>query len=614
MATMIPENVETFTTDGERRFYKFMETVAKPDKDYLVWYLPDIEGKEPDFLLYSKEIGLVIFEVKDWVIDQINEANPHYFKLRIKNTEDSRKNPLQQARDYIGDVMDKIKKDGKLVSDDPIHHNNPKVPISCGIVFPNINKFDYVKMELNRIIGPNIIFFWDDLHPASPVCSDPSGQCFYNVLMEKFSPKFSFKLTGQELSHLKQIIFPNVKIELPHRDTNKEYQQRVEKLRVLDHHQEEIARKFDGGHRIIVGPSGSGKTLVLVHKATFLKQYNPDIQNILFVCYNITLVNYIKRLLGEKNVPLGENGVTVKHFYELCADIVDEKVPFENEDTDFYQLVSHEALSKIDQYPYKFDAILVDEGQDFTQDMFGVVIALLNQKTNNLTIALDDNQNIYRNKAHWKEIGIQAQGRVHKISNVYRNTIEIKEFANRFIQQGVGRENKKDDQPELFPGFSDFHGPNPKIRQFDSFKEIIASIAENIQKIKISDNCPYSEIAIIYAMKNPGKNLKTPLPEMIESELESNGILCSWISENYRSKKTYDITTDSVAISTIHSVKGLDYSVVFLLGLDFLEPKSWSEEQIEKLIYVAITRARYQLFIPYVVENRFISKLRKSLR
>jgi hypothetical protein len=82
MATMIPKNVETFTTEGEMRFYKFMETVAKPDKDYLVWYLPDIEGKEPDFLLFSKEIGIVIFEVKDWVIEQIKEANPHHFKLK----------------------------------------------------------------------------------------------------------------------------------------------------------------------------------------------------------------------------------------------------------------------------------------------------------------------------------------------------------------------------------------------------------------------------------------------------------------------------------------------------------------------------------------------------
>jgi superfamily I DNA/RNA helicase len=136
---------------------------------------------------------------------------------------------------------------------------------------------------------------------------------------------------------------------------------------------------------------------------------------------------------------------------------------------------------------------------------------------------------------------------------------------------------------------------------------------ENIQKIADSDNCPYSEIAVIYAMRNPGKDVKSSLPEMIESELESNGILNNWVSKNYQSKSNYDITTNSVVISTIHSVKGLDYSVVFLLGLDFLEPKRWSEEQIEKLIYVAITRARYQLFIPYIVENQFISKLKSCL-
>ena len=28
MATMIPENVETFNTEGEMRFFKFMELVA----------------------------------------------------------------------------------------------------------------------------------------------------------------------------------------------------------------------------------------------------------------------------------------------------------------------------------------------------------------------------------------------------------------------------------------------------------------------------------------------------------------------------------------------------------------------------------------------------------
>jgi superfamily I DNA/RNA helicase len=74
------------------------------------------------------------------------------------------------------------------------------------------------------------------------------------------------------------------------------------------------------------------------------------------------------------------------------------------------------------------------------------------------------------------------------------------------------------------------------------------------------------------------------------------------------------ITTDSVTISTIYSVKGLDYSTVFLPGLDFLEPREWSEDQLERLTYVAITRARYQLFIPYIRENSIIERLKSCLK
>ena len=66
MAKMIPENVERFTTDGERQTYRFLEVVAKPDECFLCWYLPDVQGREPDFILYSKQNGLIILEVKEW--------------------------------------------------------------------------------------------------------------------------------------------------------------------------------------------------------------------------------------------------------------------------------------------------------------------------------------------------------------------------------------------------------------------------------------------------------------------------------------------------------------------------------------------------------------------
>ena len=81
MATMIPDNIGWFTTEGEKQFYKFLESVAKPDSRYISWYLQDIKGEEPDFLFFSDEVGLIIFEVKDWALNQIREANPQYFVL-----------------------------------------------------------------------------------------------------------------------------------------------------------------------------------------------------------------------------------------------------------------------------------------------------------------------------------------------------------------------------------------------------------------------------------------------------------------------------------------------------------------------------------------------------
>ncbi|MBW1725366.1 MAG: hypothetical protein JRD87_06615 [Deltaproteobacteria bacterium] len=67
MATMIPENVERFTTEGERQFYKFLEFVAKPDSQNIVWYSPDINGREPDFILYSHLIYIALKQHKSLI-------------------------------------------------------------------------------------------------------------------------------------------------------------------------------------------------------------------------------------------------------------------------------------------------------------------------------------------------------------------------------------------------------------------------------------------------------------------------------------------------------------------------------------------------------------------
>jgi len=600
MAVMIPDDVQDFCTEGERHFYGFLKTAAKPDNKYLVWYLPDINGREPDFILFCKETGLIIFEVKDWALHQIQEANPQQFTLSINGHNEERESPLRQARSYCHILMDKIRGDRRLLSRDPQHAGNPKIPIHEGVVFPNINKYEYVQKALDKVIQSEQVFFWDDLHPQSDICRDASGQCFSAALKQMYATTFRFNLTPDEMQHLRQLLFPMIRIEIPDRAPEAARKKEKKRLMLLDHNQETIARKFDGGHRIITGASGSGKTLVLVHRAALLRQYNPAVKRVLFVCYNITLVNFIKRLLAEKKVPLGENGVEVLHFFELCEKILGETVTLENEEIAYYDLVIEESLKKAKDYQEKYDAILVDEGQDFSDDMHRIVVSLLNPVTNHLAIALDENQNIYRRKQSWKELGIQARGRVHKLSWVYRNTSNIAHFAQKFLNEKEEKAEQISPQMELFQNFVTTTGPEPEITQYPNLDELVSHVAAQIDSLHNQDGYPLSEIAIIYTQKLPEHLHGVHFPNLMIKALEKKGLYCNWIAEDYRTKRAYDVTTQSVTISTIHSVKGFDYACVFVIGLDWLDGARWTEEQIRNLTYVAITRARERLYIPHV--------------
>lgn len=601
MAIMIPDDVEDFCTEGERHFYGFLKTVAKPDNKYIAWYLPDINGREPDFILFCKDTGLIIFEVKDWMLDQIQEANPQHFTLSINGRNEDRESPLKQAKTYCHMLMDKIREDRRLISKEPQHAGNPKIPIQEGVVFPNINKYEYMQKAIDKVIHSEQVFFWDDLHPQSDICSDLSGQCFSAALQQKFANAFRFNLTPDEMHHLRQLLFPMIRIEIPDRSPEMKRNKDKARLMLLDHNQESIARKFDGGHRIITGPSGSGKTLVLVHRAAMLKQYNPAIKRILFVCYNITLVNFIKRLLSEKKVPLGEDGVEVVHFFELCAKIIKEPVTCEKEEMAYYDLIIEETLNKVKDYTDKYDAILVDEGQDFSDDMYRIVVSLLNPATNHLAIALDDNQNIYKRKQSWKDLGINVRGRVHRLSWVYRNTSTIADFARQFLGEKE-KDEKPSTQMELFQDFVSVKGPEPEIKKMSDLGNLVSYVTKQINHLHNEEYYPLSEIAIIYTQKSPEQLPDVHLPNLLKTALENSGIYCNWIAEDYRAKRSYDVTTQSVTISTIHSVKGFDYACVFVIGLDWLDKKRWSDEQIRNLTYVAITRARERLYIPHIAD------------
>jgi superfamily I DNA/RNA helicase len=293
----------------------------------------------------------------------------------------------------------------------------------------------------------------------------------------------------------------------------------------------------------------------------------------------------------------------VYHFFELCSKILGEEVQYEKEAGEYYDLVVEETLPRLKSDGVKYDAILVDEGQDFNSGMLKVVFSLLNDETNNLTVALDEGQNIYGCDLSWQEKGEKYPAHVESISKVYRNTVEIRDFAQKFISKSVG------DYAEMGSTYCDVHGPKPEFKRLESYEQITAFVADTIKTLSEQGEYPLSEMAILYARRSLKESDNSLIPKMFADGLEAKGIMSSWISEDYRAKRSYDITTETISISTIHSAKGLDYACVFLVGLDQLEPGIWSEDQIRRLVYVAITRARHRLFIPYVNETEFIRNL-----
>jgi len=588
MARMQPDDIESHedATEGEKRVFRFIKEAARPHKDFICWYEPPIgsSGKEPDFILFGKKLGLLVIEVKDWSSQQIISYNPHQFTIRISGKTEQKTNPDKQAKGYVNTLKERLEEFPEFLSDHPKYRGKLKIPIGRMVVFTNISRNEYAdSRKLQKRISGAFLFQFEGL-------------------------------TQKEIEKLSFILWPEAKIDLPPRLGSGKTRFQREVL-ALDESQARLALRIGPGHQIIKGPPGSGKTLVLVHRCRHLCKYNPKVKKILLVCYNIALVGYLKRLLQEKGLGIGKNGIEVCHFYELCAWILGETVHFENEDSDYYGLVTRETFEKVlngRSLVGPFDAILVDEGQDFDKEMLKILLNLLRPR-GDLVVCLDSYQDVYRRKFSWKSLGIKASGRTQHLRKVYRNTAEIFDFTQRFI----GETPKIEKQLALLPYGYAFHGDPPELHRFKNREELDDFLVKDLDECIAQREYKRSEIAVIYDDKVYGPDRfaydNRELPMRILNKLETSGIPTAWVSRDVRSKEMYDITTDRVSLISIHSSKGLDFELVYLINIDHIRPTEETMDSLISLVYVAMTRAKYRLVIPYIEETEFIKRMKDCL-
>jgi hypothetical protein len=617
MARMCPESIEGCegATEGEKRVFRFLKEAAKPHKDFICFYQPIIgcSGKEPDFILFGKEQGLLVLEVKDWSARQIVSYNPHQFTILVSGEKEKKTNPDKQARSYVNALKERLKEFPEFRSHQPEHMGELKIPIGRMLALPNISLVEYAESKFKWFIESERALFKEDLDPVGEILSDTSARKF----QERISKAFPFRFAGlapKETEKLTFILWPEGKINLPARQgTGKD--RFLKEVLALDEAQAKLSLRLGSGHRIIKGPPGSGKTLVLVHRCCHLHRYHPQVKRILLVCFNIALVSFLRRLLQEKGVGTGEGGVHVFHFYQLCAMVLGEELRFENESDAYYRLVLQETWERIKGGGSRvgnFDAVLIDEGQDFNDDMLKILLALLKPE-GQLVISLDSYQDLYMRRPSWKSLGINAGGRTHYLKRVYRNTKEIFYFTQCFI----GEKARVNKQLALLPEEAFFHGAAPEILKFQGTRELEDFMLKDLKGNLDQGEYKRSEIGIIYDDKVYEADRfsydNRALPMRLLRNLEASGIPTAWVSQDVRSKDMYDITTDRVSLISIHSSKGLDFDLVYLVGADRIRPPDETRQNLIPLVYVAMTRAKYRLVILYVEQTGLISRMKECL-
>ncbi|MEH7502928.1 3'-5' exonuclease [Neobacillus drentensis] len=263
-----------------------------------------------------------------------------------------------------------------------------------------------------------------------------------------------------------------------------------------------------------------------------------------------------------------------------------------------------------------YDAILIDEGQDFDADWLRLVSLLINTDTQSLLLVEDRAQTIYRRKrSYLQDTGLSFQGRSKVLSINYRNTAQIVKFAWEFYREHSMFKNKvvnRSLEGEIIaPQSTKRKGPEPGIIKAVNFFDEMRIVAKQIQRLHEEKKVPLDEMLILYRVK---RTHKYPIVDIIKRSLNELGLPNFWITENDVSKRSFEKEDGKIKISTIDSSKGLDFQSVFIVNVDSMPfPLEEDKEREVSLFYIGMTRAKEYLCLSYSSESEFTHYLDRIL-
>ncbi len=634
MITLFPtmeeiKNFETPLTTGENNFLKKIEEYFGNNNDNRnleVYVQPNINGFRPDIVIVERNTNIWIVEIKDYNYDAYTITEQGW---RIKNSEIIVKFPFKQVCDYkkvfynllSPSLKERVIKDIK----------NYKL-IKTVVYFNNINKeVDLKETEKEALKKKN-----NDLEYTCYLFEN-SNQDDYNICFLQTSNG----ITQNEYLEIRRYLQPLESSQRKNIAYTSE-QQKVIKKNLADY---EIGQKIYGG-------GGSGKTLVLAKKAVDFLEKTEWKKNILILTYNLTLINYIKDRISEifpKGYKCNKDSITITNYHQLYKSAMINYNDIEN-----IKDLENKKNNKIDYFKNitnkikKFDAIFIDEAQDYKPIWFDILKQHFIKINGKFFIVADPKQNLYNNcsldeykmpvvpvPGKWDEKLIKgcrySSNDIIILLNFWSKTF----LNNKYNNEEIAKNFHQERQQEFHFGI-DYY----KINSSQIIKKLL-NIYDDLKK----QNIHPSKITFIsntqkflydfdYEIRNNLKEetkttfLKKELKELAEkkrSEIKKSNDHDRVFKLNFRQNSSL------IKISTIHSFKGLESQYIVLLISPVIDksgeiiPFEWNEDKSKiilnqqkeneeteinllELIYVGLSRAKEKLIIVNAIDIPEIDK------
>jgi len=551
MAKLIPEvSVTDIITRSERDVAVALTDL--PDEFLVFHSYPWIRNNgtrlykgEIDFLIFNRKTGgLLVLEVKGGAIGYEPVSGRWYSESNKKYLI---KNPFEQASESMFTIASRIKK-----SVFPTLDHIP-FPHGYAVVFPDCDYTGDVPPGADR----SILFTWKDLPRL--------GKGLISVL-DAWSGKPQI-FSPDNVAKIREAILPEFKL-IPVASRRVAQDEEV-LLRLTEQQQIILDMLANRPQALVEGVAGSGKTLLAMEQA---KRFAAQGRRVLLTCYNKRLAEWLSKSVPEQL----KNNIKIRHFHGLAYDLcraaeIEFSIPENEDEADKYwrQQIPEMMLVAASSQSQLFDAIVVDEGQDFLPEWWGALHCLNDGgPEGKFYVFYDPAQNLYSG-AQFKP---PLDSKPYPLPHNCRNTRLIAGHCSEIIKTEIKLHQ---------------HAPTGVPCEIKTVADEVAAVHTLQQTLNrlLHEGMKSSQIAIL----SPHKRAETLLKG---KQKVGTGKITGELEKWYKN--------EAVLFETIRSFKGLEADAIILYALPAPDENSHFTQAD---YYVASSRAKHILQVIEVKGN-----------